>query len=106
MTILTPKEVSALLKDINFDSQQANSQQAKTSLSDFQQARAERNFLNVYSQVKATKSNPVVFTALKTEPGTKPFYSHFRKKAFMECLCNSVGNFFRLKWGGCFGSLV
>ena len=37
MTILTPKEVSALLKDINFDSQQANSQQADSQQADSQQ---------------------------------------------------------------------
>ena len=70
MTILTPKEVSALLKDINFDSQQANSQQAKTSLSDFQQARAERNFLNVYSQ---EPQKAILQKTDKTASPTKPF---------------------------------
>ena len=85
MTILTPKEVSALLKDINFDSQQANSQQADSqqadsqqadssksnaSLSDFHKARAEKKNFNVYSQ---TPQKAVLQKTNKAASPANPF---------------------------------
>ena len=80
MTILTPKEVSALLKDINFDSQQADSQQADSqqadssksnaSLSDFHKARAEKKNFNVYSQ---TPQKAVLQKTNKAASPANPF---------------------------------